>query len=74
VRGLESFEPWITRIEKLDALALEEAASEIPPDWYEGNQDALERLMEQLLRRRTMVRDLIVSAWKSSAQPFPNWK
>jgi len=55
-------------------LPLEEAASEIPPDWYEGNQEALERLMEQLLRRRTMVRDLIVSAWKSSAQPFPNWK
>jgi hypothetical protein len=74
VRGLESFEPWISRIEKLEAPELEEAASAIPPDWYGGDQDALERLLEQLLRRRTMVRDLIVSAWKSSAQPFPNWK
>ncbi len=74
VCGLESFEPWTSRIEKLDASALEEAASEIPPDWYGGDQDALERLLEQLLRRRSLVRDLIVSAWKSSAQPFPNWK
>jgi hypothetical protein len=74
VRGLESFEPWISRIEKLEEAALEEAASAIPPDWYGGDQDALERLLEQLFRRRTMVRDLIASAWKSSAQPFPNWK
>jgi hypothetical protein len=31
-------------------------------------------LIEQLYRRRTQVRDLIVSSWKSSAQPFPNWR
>lgn len=73
VRGLESFEPWVSRIEKLDAATLEEAASEVPPDWYGGDQEALERLLGQLLRRRTIVRELLVSAWKSSAQPFPNW-
>jgi len=74
VRGMQSFEPWIARIEKLGEAALEEAASAIPPEWYEGNQEALERLLEQLFRRRNLVRDLIVSAWKSSAQPFANWK
>jgi hypothetical protein len=74
VRGLQSFEPWISRIERLGEAALEEAASAIPPEWYDGNQEALERLLEQLFRRRNLVRDLIVSAWKSSAQPFPNWK
>ena len=74
VRGLQSFEPWIARIERLDAAALEEAASAIPPEWYDGNQEALERLLEQLFRRRNLVRELIVSAWKSSVQPFPNWK
>jgi hypothetical protein len=74
VRGMEAFEPWIARIERFDAVALEEATSEIPPSWYGENPDALERLLEQLLRRRSVVRDLIVSAWKSSAQPFPNWK
>jgi hypothetical protein len=75
VRGMESFEPWLGRIEtKMTEPALEEAASEIPPEWYNFEHDALERLLEQLLRRRKLVRELIVSAWKSSAQPFPNWK
>jgi hypothetical protein len=73
VRGMEAFEPWIARIESLDASDCEEAASEIPPDWYNGEQDALFALLERLLARRTMVRNLIISAWKSTAQPFPNW-
>jgi hypothetical protein len=71
VRGLESLEPWVSRIEMVDASALEQAASAIPPDWHEGDQDGRDRLLEQLLRRRLIVRDLLVSAWKSSAQPFP---
>ncbi len=73
VRGMEAFEPWIARIESLEASDCEEAASEIPPDWYNGEQDALFALLERLLARRTMVRNLILSAWKSTAQPFPNW-
>jgi len=75
VRGIDSFEPWLARIEtKITEAALDEAASEIPPEWYNFDPDALEQLLEQLLRRRKRVRELIVSAWKSSAQPFPNWK
>jgi hypothetical protein len=74
VRGMESFEAWIARVEKLDAGAIEVAASEIPPDWYGEDPAALESLLEHLLRRRKIVGDLIVSSWKSSAQPFPNWK
>ncbi|MGH9708547.1 MAG: HipA family kinase, partial [Candidatus Acidiferrales bacterium] len=70
-----SFEPWVTRIEeKIDEAVLEEIAGEIPPEWYEFDLDALERMLEQLLRRRSRVRELIVSAWKSTAQPFPHWK
>lgn len=75
VRGIESFEPWLSRVEtKMTAGVLEEIASEIPPEWYDADQDALERMLEQLLRRRKLVRELVISAWKSSAQPFPNWK
>lgn len=75
VRGMESFEPWVTRIEeKIDEAVLEELAGEIPPEWYEFDLDALERMLEQLLRRRSRVRELILSAWKSTAQPFPHWK
>jgi hypothetical protein len=74
VRGIESFEPWLARIEtRVDESVLEEAA-QMPPEWYNFEQDALYKMLEQLLRRRKLVRDLIVSAWKSSAQPFPYWK
>jgi hypothetical protein len=75
VRGLEAFEQWLTRIEtKITPMILEEIMSEIPPDWYEGEREALEKMIEHLLRRQTLVRELIVSAWRSSAQPFPHWK
>jgi hypothetical protein len=75
VRGIDSFEPWLGRLEsKVGAALLEEAASEIPPEWYNAELSALEQLLEQLLRRRKRVRELVISAWKSNAQPFPNWK
>jgi len=74
VRGLDSFEPWLARVEKFDEAALEEAGSAIPPEWYNFEPEALERLLAQLLRRRKIVRELVIAAWKSSAQPFPNWK
>ena len=74
VRGIESFEPWLARVEtKMDESAIEDAASEIPPEWYDFDADPLEKMLEQLLRRKRLVRDLIVSARKSTAQPFPNW-
>jgi hypothetical protein len=74
VRGMDSFEAWIARVERIEETALEKIYGEIPPEWYDCDADALERMLEQLLRRRNLVRELIVSAWKSSAQPFPNWK
>jgi len=74
VRGIGSFEKWIARIEKIGETAMDEIAREIPPEWYEDDLDALYRLMEQLLRRRTLVPELVRSAWRSTAQPFPNWR
>ena len=74
VRGIESFEPWLARVEtKMDESAIEDAASEIPPEWFDFDVDPLEKMLEQLLRRKRLVRDLIVSARKSTAQPFPHW-
>jgi HipA-like protein len=74
VRGWDAFEPWIARIEqRIDEDVLDEIASEIPPEWYNFDQDALYRMLGQLLRRRKLVRELIESARKSSRVPFPNW-
>jgi hypothetical protein len=53
---------------------MEEIYGEIPPEWYEYDFEALEKMLAHLLRRRKLVRELIVAAWKSSLQPFPNWR
>jgi HipA-like protein len=75
VRGIEAFEPWLERLEtKITEGVLEQCASEIPPEWFEFETEKLEQLLERLLRRRKLVRELIFAAWKSTAQPFPNWK
>src|ERR1700680_46777 len=69
VRGIEAFEPWIARIEtKITESVLGEIAGEIPLEWYDAEAAALDRMLEQLARRRKLVRDVIISAWKSSVQ------
>src|SRR5579875_378682 len=73
VRGWEAFEPWIARAERVDENALDEMAREIPPEWYNFEQDALYSLLEKLLRRRKQIRELILSAKNCSRMPFPNW-
>lgn len=74
VRGWEAFEPWIERVEKrIDEGVLDEIAREIPPGWYNFEQDALYQLLERLLQRRKLLRELILSAKNCSRMPFPNW-
>ncbi len=74
VTGMESFHPWIERLEtRITERILDEISREIPPAWYADDYDALLRLLEQLYRRRTRVRELILDAKKSNRQPFPNW-
>jgi len=75
VSGLDSFEPWLERLEKqMTEAVLGEEAGRIPPEWYGDDWTALERLIERLYARRTRVRELIVSARNSGRDPFPNWK
>ena len=73
VRGWDDFEPWLSRIEKMEADKLWAIAEEVPPEWYGGDLAVIERLMEQMLARRSRVRELIESFRDSDRQPFPNW-
>ena len=73
VRGWESFEPWLTRIEAFPAEKLWEIAEAVPPEWYGGDLRTLEQLMETMLVRRQKVRTLITDFRESFRQPFPNW-
>lgn len=74
VRGWESFEPWLSRIENMSDDLVWKAAGDIPPEWYSHDWDALGTLVRLLLERRTMVRELITAFRTSQRMPFPNWK
>ena len=74
VTGWASFEPWLSRIEAMDADVLWKIAEEVPPEWYGGDLATIERLMEQMLARRSRVRELIVSFRDSDRGPFPLWR
>jgi len=73
VTGWRSFEPWLSRVEAMDAGKLWEVAEAVPPEWYGGNLSDMERLMEMLLKRRGRVRELIEGFRDSNREPFPNW-
>lgn len=74
VTGMESFEPWLERLEtRVTERVLDEVSREIPPAWYADDYDALLRLLEQLHRRRARVRELILETKRSNRHPFPNW-
>ncbi len=73
VRGWESFEPWLSRVEEFPADSLWKIAEAVPPEWYGGDVRVIERLMEMLLVRRSKVRSLITAFRESSREPFPNW-
>ena len=73
IAGLESFEPFLKRLENLDGEILEEAACRVPPEWYEAKTHELGALLGKLLERRHQVPDLILACQRSGKNPFPNW-
>jgi len=73
VNGWQSFEPWLSRMEMMDADKLWAIAETVPPEWYGGNTAMIERLTEELLLRRGRLRELIGSFRDSNREPFPMW-
>jgi hypothetical protein len=49
-------------------------AGEIPPEWYGGEWDELEKLVRTLIGRRERVRELIEAFRVSARRPFPEWR
>jgi hypothetical protein len=73
IRGWESFEPWLSRIETMDEEVVWNVAGEVPPAWYANEWDALEALVRMLITRREMIRGLIELFRISVRRPFPLW-
>ena len=74
VTGWDSFEPALTRAEEMDSEAIWRCAAEIPEEWYGGDREGLERLVETLYNRRQMIRRLISIFRESMRKPFPHWQ
>jgi hypothetical protein len=73
ITSRDSFEPALTRAEQIDIEAIWRIAAEIPEEWYESDHGGLHRLVENLYKRRCMIRDLIAAFRTSRRAPFPNW-
>ncbi len=74
IRGWDDFEPWLSRIQNFSEAAIDDALKQIPSAWYsQGDERELERLLEQLLRRRRRVPDLVNACRLARPELFPNW-
>lgn len=74
VTGWESFEPWLSRLEEMNEDLIAGCGNIVPPGWYESDNEALEKLLASLIKRRSRIRELIESFQHSSRKPFPNWQ
>jgi hypothetical protein len=73
VRGLESFEPWLTRVLHFPEDILDEARRQIPRPWVDDGI-ALDGLLERLWRRRSQVLGLLEACRGARGAAFPNWR
>ncbi len=71
VRGMESFEPWLARVDAIDANALWRGFETMPEEWYFGDSLAAHRLVETLLERKRALPDVLLELAGGLSQLFP---
>ncbi len=74
VTSLAQFEPWLERVVHFPEAIVDQACKQVPPEWLAGEEDQFERMVEQLMRRRKRVPDLILDARRAKVSPFGSWK
>jgi hypothetical protein len=74
VTSLNDFEPWLDLILHFPADVIDEAYRQVPLQWLDGEEDALEQLLEKLLRRARRVPDLLEDCRRARPSLFPNWR
>jgi hypothetical protein len=74
VHSLESFEPWLSMVENFPPEMIDSAWRQIPSSWCLGDEDALEQLLETLLKRRGLVPELIESVRQKRVSAFSGWR
>ena len=74
VRSLDAFEPWLEMVTNFPEAVIDSAWKEIPREWLENDEEPLEKLLEDLLKRRAQVPRLIREARDRRANAFRNWR
>ncbi len=74
VASLSAFEPWLEQVVNFPEEVIDRAWKRIPRDWLDGEDEAVERLLERLYERRKRVPALIAACRNARTNPFPNWR
>ncbi|MEO8658508.1 MAG: HipA family kinase [Bryobacteraceae bacterium] len=74
VRSLDDFQPWLDRVTHFPEDVIDQALKRLPPQWYSGEEDQLQRLMQKLMARRKRVPSLIEDSRGARSNPFPQWR
>jgi hypothetical protein len=74
VRSLADFQPWLDQVVHFPEAVLDVALRGVPPDWIDGEEYELDRVMTELLKRRPRVPELIEDCRKGRNNPFPDWR
>jgi hypothetical protein len=74
VTGYDDFQPWLDRVINFPEEIVDEACKQLPPSWLDGDEDAIEKLMLRLMKRRARVPDLVRESMAGRINPFPNWR
>jgi hypothetical protein len=73
IRSLDSFQPWLSMVENFPVEVIDSAWKEIPSRWLADDEAELERMLHDLLKRRSRIAGLLESIPRARAAAFPNW-
>lgn len=73
VTGWTSFQPTLDRAMALDIDDIHQCTLGIPTQWCGHDRTDLNRIVERLHERRSIIPHLVATFRQSSRTPFPNW-
>jgi hypothetical protein len=73
ISGWQSFEPWLSRIERFPQDQICDIAFSLPQEWHNGCDREIGRLVYALAVRRRIVRKL-VDDFRRTTSAFPLWR
>jgi len=75
ISGLESFEPWLVRLEAPEmSETIKTALLRVPSEWYGDSFNELSGMLAVLDERRFKVRGLLKCYRDKQFDLFPNWR